>query len=516
MVFGSLNYSQQALQIPLSLQDAKFASFVDQTCNYFKGFYVQRPAAQRAVIHQTYVQFKRFEEDRNNQEYLSILETADRNYTVLYAPNEATEHATRLFEQRKARHLHEIEKELLLRETGSTFASDVQLKITVDTFTRDRWIDIIFSNTIFETEILIPKAKLYPTPDDEAFHKGILFKIRQMETGDIHPQHIPDLFASSLEQARFQEIEERKRVLLKEVHQSERKKILDETCDFALIHSNVGVGGFGSGRTPYGKFTGDAIAHVKKIVQECYLARGLSEGKLHKDKKKVAAISAEERLLMMMNAFVDSYSALQTLRYGDLEQIATRILNNKPTTKQEPIAISPDETQKKQMKGECKSLQKLLSQLPKTTSLTREQLQILDNYALGFFRSVEIAQKAIQDLFTTIEVHLEKDFSEEEREKAKTQSLALPIPSSQPPSLSTSPGRQLFTPGRKNTRTNDPLPAPVQETPRGFRKTSTPFSPRNSIIDSRIDDYRTLKLFHKVLKSPLKLFESIIKVSEKK
>lgn len=514
MVFGSFSYSQQVLQIPISLQDPKFATFLDQTCNYLKGFYVQRPPAQRAVIHQTYVLFKRFEEDRNNQEYFSILEKAERQFTERFAPKEATAQTMRLFEQKKARHLHEIEKELLQRETGPTFTSDVQLKVTVDTFTRDRWIDILFSNTIFESELLIPKAALYPTSDDETFHKGILAKIRKMETDDIHPQHTPDLFASRADFLRFQAIEERKRVLLKEVHQSERKKILDESCDFSLIHSNVGSGGLGSGRSPYGKFTGDAIAHLKKIVQECYSAHNLTEGELHKHKKRVAALSAEERLLMMMNAFVDSYSALQTLRYGDLEQIATRVLNGKATPAQEPIAATADEAQKKQLKADRKFLQKLLSSLPKTTTLSRDQLQILDTYALGFFKSVERAQMALQDLFTTIEVHLEKDFSEEEREKAKTQNFSLPLPSIPTPSLSTSPGRQLFSPGRKNTRTNDP--PPVQETPRGFRKTSAPFSPRNSIIDSRIDDYRTLKLFHKVMKSPLKLFESIMKVSDKK
>jgi len=529
MASTSFVSNPHVLPIPLVLLEAKIKPILDKTCDLLKGFYVSRLPAQSGIIHKTYVSYKRAEEERKNQEYRAKLEDAEREFFKRHCPTSRTSEAMRLYEQRKARHLHEIAKELLQTELGNTFMADMQLKVTIDTFQRDRWIQVLFNNTLAESEALVPKNLLYSSPEEEQFHKGILAKIQKLDERVIFPQFLPGICATAAERQRFQEIEKRKEGLMKQALDNERKKILDDTCDFSLIHSNLGYGGLGSARSPYGRFTGEAIDHLKKTVEECYAHYELVKGELHthKHKKKVSSISADERLLLMMNAFVDSYSCVEWLRYGALEQIATKILNNEATPAREPLALSPEEALREQMKKERNEVEKQLKEikssvfLSKTSSLKKEQLTILDTFATAFFKEVKRAHTALDDLLCLVEIHLDKDFTEEEREKAKSVSKSIPIPQLAPPPLSTSPGRLsalLSTPGRKNTNSSKGTIEQFlhAETPRGSRKISTPFSPRNLIAEARVEDYRVLKLFHKVIKNPLKLLASIIKASEKR
>ena len=409
------------LAIPMTLCEAGLPTALNCCFNLFKGFYVSRPADERGKMRHIYISSRRNQEVESNRELHEKLQSAGQRFLKLaerlsYDPKNSEE-----FEARESRYLYQEEKQLMHQNLGKGSAIGVKARTTIDRYCNDKWLQLYLNANRHEVEKLIP-IEQYCTPTDRELYQQTQRKLQKFPEGILYPLDTPGLFASAELKEQYLEVIRRKQQIVKERFEVEKALITGEGDDFPIIHSNLGLGGLGSSRSPYGAFTAEAILYLKTVAQSILKVHQLTEGQLRAAKMKLEAICSEDRLLLLLNTFVEVYGRFQMLRYGSLEKIRCKASEKMESPKvEDPQTQKVDEKVREvllRIKSDSDTRLKSPRQVT-TTPLKADEVAQMATLVEVFFQEALQAHTGLDDFLVLLEVRLEKDFTAAEKEQVE-------------------------------------------------------------------------------------------------
>lgn len=502
--------------IPAALYEAGFHKIIDRCFSLFRSFYVNRPADERGKLRHIYINYQRGKESEKNQLLQQESETAGLKFLRIaeglrYDMNNVADIATR-----KSRYLYHEEKQFLNNEEearqkeglSKRSSVGVRARVAVDRFSTDKWLQICINSNQYELEKLI-RVEEFCTPEEAELYQAIESKLKSFPEGILYPLETPGLFDSKEQKMLYEEIVQRRKQLVKDRLEAEKKLIFGEGDDFPIIHSNLGLGGRGSSRGPYGVFTAEAILHLKNVAKTLLERCGIKNGQLRTYRKQVEELSKEDRLTLLMNTFVEVYGSFQQLRFDAFEAIRAEFIdrNDKQAASDPEVQKIDDVVRQEliQQKRACQSkLQEKMAEKksprmngpasPKSHEATR-----IAHMADMFFTEVKGAYAALDDFLLLLEIRLDKDFTVEEKEKASLVKSATPTPTLAPARAS---GSIILTPNRMEMTLSKGGPA-------GSGSKITSIQTLEQKL--RLDDFRLLKGYLEIFQAPLELLDLVNK-----
>ncbi|MBS0656184.1 MAG: hypothetical protein JSR46_10430 [Verrucomicrobia bacterium] len=257
---------------------------------------------------------------------------------------------------------------------------------------------------------------------------------------------------------------------------AEQEKRILECEDLELFKSNLGVGGEGDDRSPFGKFSKNVIHLLKEKSTEILNEQGINEEEIYLNQEKLKIISLDKRFILLSETFIDCFCFLGHIQGSSLHEIKNIWENRKLSRKESARLYSPElqlsnfvayqNIFSKIIKGEIIPISELApsstlskSAEPNTTDHTTkekshskkstdpnhkknkfkrksrsysvdqtklaaeesdaEKIDRLDALAANFFKEIPILLTPLRNFLCLLQVHLEVDFTSQEQTRAK-------------------------------------------------------------------------------------------------
>lgn len=502
--------------IPTALYESGFHKAIDRCFSIFRSFYVNRPADERGKLRHIYINYQRGKESEKNQLLQQETEAAGLKFLTIaeglrYDMSNVVDIAAR-----KSRYLYHEEKQFLHKEEearqkeglSKRSSIGIRARVAFDRYSTDKWLQICINSNQYELEKLI-RTDEFCNGEEAKVYQAIESRLKNFPEGILYPLETPGLFDSKEQKTQYEELVQRKKQLLRERVEAEKKLIFGDGDDFPIIHSNLGLGGRGSSRGPYGAFTAEAILHLKNVSGVLLNRHGIKTGQFRSFRKQVEELSKEDRLTLLMNTFVEVYGSFQQLRFDAFETIRAEFIErNDKQTASDPEVQKVDHLVRQelmQQKAACqaklqeKVAEKKSPRMNGSVSPKSHEAMRIAHIADMFFTEVKGAYAALDDFLLLLEVRLDKDFSAEEKEKASLSRTSSPQPTVAPLKAH---GSIILTPNRMEMT----LSKGEQENS-GSKITSLQTLQQKL----RQNDFKLLKEYLEIFQIPLELLDSVNK-----